>query len=191
MFSNIVDYIMYSLHQQEEKEQKRRAEEERQRQEMLRIEALKQAELEKQRQKALEIERAREKALQQAALQREAEAREAERKRKEEWAKRRKAEIEAEKNKERESMLTLKHYHQELLEQLTKAELEKRTVKLRADQHRTRCVEIAQSLDPLRQSYSTQHSQLVTLTASVTVSLSVHYQFIDFFYSHIVKILDT
>lgn len=141
---------------------------------MLRIEAFKQAELEKQRQKALEIERAREKALQQAALQREAEARETERKRKEEWAKRRRTEIEAEKNKEMETMLSLKHYHQELLEQLTKTELEKRTTKLRADQQRTYCVELAQSLDPLKQSYSTQHSQLLTLTAGITVSHSIH-----------------
>lgn len=148
------------------------AEEERKRQQQLKEEQQRQAELERQRQKALELERERERAVQQAMLQREAEVREAERKRKEEWAKRRLVELEEERKKEKEGLMSLKNYHQELMEQLTKLELEKRTYKLRLEQHRLSCTELAKSVDELRYNYSNSHNQLLQSVSEVKVSFN-------------------
>ena len=132
---------------------------------------MREAELERQRQKALEIERERQRVLQQALLQREAEAREAERKRKEEWTRRRLAELEEERKKEIEGLSSLKAYHQDLLEQLTKIELHKRTIKLRAEQCRVQCSELAKEVDTLKQNYSIKHTELMKSVSDVKVSI--------------------
>ena len=149
-----------------------REEEERKRQEEMKANAARQAELEKQRRKAMEIEKERERAMQMAALQREAEAREAERKRKEEWMKRKCAELEIEKSREKEGLEILKHTNQELNDLLTKIELEKRTTKLRVDQQRTRCAELAANLDSYKRARETQQPRLLNTASLLKVKFS-------------------
>ena len=135
----------------------------------MRIAAAREAELEKQRQKALEIERARERAVQLVLLKREAEVKEAERKRKEEWTKRRIAELQIEKKREMGSLQEVKHYYQELMDQLTKNEVEKRTVKLRVDQARQRCAELATGLDHARRQQATHRELLMGVASELKV----------------------
>lgn len=142
---------------------------------MLKIEQQKQAELERQRQLAAEMDRARERALQQAALQREAEMREMERKRKEEWAKRRQAELEAELKREREGLHSIKLTHQELMGHLTKIELDKRTLTVTLSQQKERCVELQRTIEGLKESYRNENGQLIQRAAHVKVCTRMLY----------------
>lgn len=135
----------------------------------MRIAAAREAELERQRQRALEIEREREKAVQQALLKREAEQREAERQRKEEWIKRRRVELEEEKKHEQEGLNMIRHQHQSVVDQLTKNEVEKRTIKLRVEQERQRCAELAAGLDRVRQQQTNSRGLLVGVASEVKV----------------------
>ena len=130
---------------------------------------MRQAELEKQRQKALEMERARERAMQQAALQREAELKEMERKRKEEWMKRRQAELEEELRHERGGMAPLRQYQQEIIEHLGKIEVERRTLGIRLNQERERHTDLVRSIDQLKETRANDNAQLLQKAAELKV----------------------
>lgn len=136
----------------------------------MKAEALRQAELEKQRQKALEMERARERAIQQAALQREAEMKELERKRKEEWVKRRQLELEEELRHERGQVISLKQYQQEMIQQLTQSELEKRTIGVRLNQEKEKCNILIKTIEELKEKRSQENTTLLQKAAEVKVN---------------------
>ena len=136
----------------------------------MKAEALRQAELEKQRQKALEMERARERAIQQAALQREAEMKELERKRKEEWVKRRQLELEEELRHEKGLVISLKQYQQEMIQQLTQSELEKRTIGVRLNQEKEKYNILIKTIEELKEKRSQENTTLLQKAAEVKVN---------------------
>ena len=136
----------------------------------MKAEALRQAELEKQRQKALEMERARERAIQQAALQREAEMKELERKRKEEWVKRRQLELEEELRHERGLVTSLKQYQQEMIQQLTQSELEKRTIGVRLNQEKEKYNTLIRTIEELKEKRSQENTTLLQKAAEFKVN---------------------
>ena len=136
----------------------------------MKAEALRQAELEKQRQKALEMERARERAIQQAALQREAEMKELERKRKEEWVKRRQLELEEELRHERGLVTSLKQYQQEMIQQLTQSELEKRTIGVRLNQEKEKYNMLIKTIEELKEKRSQENTTLLQKAAEFKVN---------------------
>lgn len=135
--------------------------------------------MERQRQKALEIERERERAMQQAFLKKEAEQREAERKRKDEWMKRRCAELEQEKKHEQEELGTLKHRHQAIVDELTKHELEKLTMKQRIEQERQRCAQLASGLDKAKNQQINWRDHLVGVASELNVRAKYMYKYIE------------
>lgn len=136
----------------------------------MKAEALRQAELEKQRQKALEMERARERAIQQAALQREAEMKELERKRKEEWVKRRQLELEEELRHEKGLVTSLKQYQQEMMQQLTQSELEKRTIGVRLNQEKEKYNTLIKTIEELKEKRSQENTTLLQKAAEFKVN---------------------
>ena len=136
----------------------------------MKAEALRQAELEKQRQKALEMERARERAIQQAALQREAEMKELERKRKEEWVKRRQLELEEELRHEKGLVISLKQYQQEMIQQLTQSELEKRTIGVRLNQEKEKYNTLIRTIEELKEKRSQENTTLLQKAAEFKVN---------------------
>ena len=118
----------------------------------------------------MEIERERERERQQLALQLEAQAREAERKRKEEWAKKRQAELEQQREVERTQLQAIKHAHQELVDLLAKLDMERGGLQVKVEQQRQLCKQLAASLDSLRQVTPPHRSKLTSLSAQLSVS---------------------
>ena len=132
---------------------------------------LRQIELDRQRQRAMEIEREREMERQRVALQLEAQARDAERKRKEEWAKKRQAELEQQLKQERDSLQTIKHTHQELVDTLARLDMDKGGLSVRMEQQRQLCKQLAATLDRLRQVIPPHRNSLSSMTTQLTVSM--------------------
>ena len=132
---------------------------------------LRQIELDRQRQRAMEIEREREMERQRVALQLEAQAREAERKRKKEWARKRQAELEQQLREERNSLQSIKHTHQELVDTLARLDMEKGGLCVRVEQQRQLCKQLAATLDRLRQVIPPQRTNLTFISTQLNVSL--------------------
>ena len=117
----------------------------------------------------MEIERERERVMQEALMKKEAELREMERKRKEEWIKRRHAELMQTKKHEQEGLDTMRHHYQAVMDELTKSELERTTMKVRVEQERQRCAELASGLDNARRQQTSNRGQLVGVASEVKV----------------------
>ena len=87
--------------------------------------------------------------MQKLALQREAEQRELERKRKEEWARKRQAELEGERTKERSSLAILKDQHATLEHELQVLNQRKMGAQASVERQRVACMEISKIIRTL------------------------------------------
>ena len=136
-------------------------------------EVARQAELERQRRKALEIEAERERQMQRLAERREEEQRERERKRKEEWTRKRRVELEGQKDWERKSLHSLRVQHSQLEDQLRQLDQRKVSVEASTQRQKSMYSQIALDIKTLRLSHDVRRAELTKLQSELNVSTLV------------------
>ena len=95
---------------------------------------------------------------------------ELERKRKEEWVKRRQLELEEELRHEKGLVTSLKQYQQEMIQQLTQSELEKRTIGVRLNQEKEKYNTLIKTIEELKEKRSQENTTLLQKAAEFKVN---------------------
>ena len=118
----------------------------------------------------MEIEREREIQMHKLALQREAEQRELELKRKEEWARKRTAELESERNREKSSLQILKTQYSKLEDDFKMLDQKRLGVQASISRQRTMCDDIRKVKQTLKLSHDIRKEELKKTRGDLHVS---------------------
>ncbi len=121
----------------------------------------------------MEIEKERVLQMQRLALQREVAQREIDRKRKEEWARRRQAELEGERLKERNALQILKDQHSRLEQELMVMDQRRLGAQASIERQRMVCVEMSKVIRTLHLSREVRLEELRKARGELNVSASV------------------
>ena len=134
-------------------------------------ELARQAELERQRKKAMEIEKERVLQMKKLAFKREEEQRELEEKRKTEWAKKRLAELEGQRDWEKKHLYSLRVQHSQLEDQLRQLDQKKLSVLASTKRQESNRAQMITDLKSLRLSHDVRRAELTKLQTELNVSL--------------------
>ena len=123
----------------------------------------------------MEIELERERQMMKLAIEREKEQRELERKRKEEWTRKRRIELEGQRDWEKKSLYSLRVQHSQLEDQLR--QLDQRKVGAQASTERQKSISSKITLDlrTMRLSHDVRRAELTKLQSELNVSTVYHY----------------
>jgi len=133
-------------------------------------ELARQAELERQRRKAMEIEKEREEQLKKLAKKREEEEREMELKRKVEWARKKRVELEGQRDREKKHLYTLRVQHSQLEDDLRQLDQKKLAVVASTERQKGSQAQVTLSLRTMKVSHDVRRAEITKLQAELNVS---------------------